>query len=118
MQLDPAESAKAMKYSVGSLGAGFIGLDFAGDLRRIERHALPKGQTDYWDFATRWTSVTEFSLSCRQSHHYDRRSFGGFNRSSQHAITGVGDDKNRKAAVESFNAGGAVLAGSTAGRAT
>lgn len=54
MQLHPSDSANAMKYSVASLGAGFIGLDFAddsGDLRRVERQNLPKGQTDYWDFA-------------------------------------------------------------------
>src|SRR5688572_23109023 len=56
MQLHPADSASAMKHAVESVGAGFIGLDFAddpGDLRSVARDDLPAGQTDYWDFAHR-----------------------------------------------------------------
>jgi hypothetical protein len=58
IQLHPSDSAKAMKYAVESVAAGFIGLDFAGDpgdLRRIERRELPANATDYWDFAHEMT---------------------------------------------------------------
>lgn len=56
MQLHPSDPANAMRYAVESIAAGFIGLDFAGDvgdLRRASRDLLPAGQTDYWDFAHR-----------------------------------------------------------------
>jgi hypothetical protein len=54
MQLHPSDPSVAMHYAVQSIGAGFIGLDFAGDigdLRTVQRTGLPAGQTDYWDFA-------------------------------------------------------------------
>ena len=54
MQLHPAEPGEAMKHSVESLSAGFIGLDFAtdvGDLRVTTQAKLPEKQKDYWAFA-------------------------------------------------------------------
>ncbi|WP_331876195.1 hypothetical protein [Longimicrobium sp.] len=56
MQMHPSDPANAMRYAVESIAAGFIGLDFAGDvgdLRRVQRESLPPGQTDYHDFANR-----------------------------------------------------------------
>ena len=56
MQLHPADPARAMRYAVESIAAGFIGLDFAaevGDLHGARREDLPANQTDYWDFAHR-----------------------------------------------------------------
>ena len=54
MQLHPDEPGEALKYSVDSLAAGFIGLDFAaeiGDLTQTTQSALPASQRDYWAFA-------------------------------------------------------------------
>lgn len=54
MQLHPSDPSGALKHSVQSLAAGFIGLDFAddvGDLRRITQAALPKNAKDYWAFS-------------------------------------------------------------------
>ena len=45
-----------MRYTVESVAAGFIGLDFKtqpGDLRRVKRESLAPGERDYWDFANR-----------------------------------------------------------------
>ncbi len=54
MQLHPARPGEAIRYTVGSLAAGFIGLDFGidvGDLKLQSKDSLPEGQKDYWDFA-------------------------------------------------------------------
>jgi hypothetical protein len=56
MQLHPSDAALALRHSVQSIAAGFIGLDFAvdpGDLTKAQASSLPPGQTDYWDFAHR-----------------------------------------------------------------
>ena len=54
MQLHPADSEHAIKYSIESLAAGYIGLDFnrnVGDLTKIPQEKLPLTQRDYWAFA-------------------------------------------------------------------
>jgi hypothetical protein len=54
MQLHPSDPSGALKHTVQSLAAGFIGLDFAedvGDLRRTTKAALPKNAEDYWAFS-------------------------------------------------------------------
>jgi hypothetical protein len=54
MQLHPADPREALKHSVESLAAGYIGLDFAtdvGDLMATTQAALPANQKDYWAFA-------------------------------------------------------------------
>jgi len=54
MQLHPSESEHAAFYTVQSVAAGFIGLDFVrdvGDLFQVSRQALPEHQRDYWAFA-------------------------------------------------------------------
>jgi hypothetical protein len=54
MQLHPASREDAVAYTIGSLAAGYIGLDFAtevGDLLETEQVALPPNQRDYWAFA-------------------------------------------------------------------
>ncbi len=54
MQLHPHESNGAMKHSVESLAAGFVGLDFShdvGDLRVTPKTKLPAKHKDYWAFA-------------------------------------------------------------------
>jgi hypothetical protein len=54
MQLHPAESGQAVRHTIESLAAGYIGLDFSrdlGDLSQLERDDLPEKQRDYWDFA-------------------------------------------------------------------
>ena len=54
MQLHPADSEHAIKHTVESLAAGYIGLDFLrniGDLMKIPREKLPVSQRDYWAFA-------------------------------------------------------------------
>ena len=58
MQLHPNEPGDALKHSVESLVAGYIGLDFAtdvGDLTRIPQSSLPQHQKDYWAFAHEMT---------------------------------------------------------------
>jgi len=58
MQLHPDDSPEALRHSVESLGAGYIGLDFAtdaGDLMRIEQSALPVNERQYWSFAHKMT---------------------------------------------------------------
>jgi hypothetical protein len=54
MQLHPADSKNAILHTIESLSYGYIGLDFdedPGDLTQLKKIDLPKGQTDYWDFA-------------------------------------------------------------------
>ena len=54
MQLHPNDAQRAIKHTVESLSAGFIGLDFdgePGDLAEAERESLPEKQRDYWAFA-------------------------------------------------------------------
>lgn len=54
MQLHPNDAANAVRHSVESLSAGFIGLDFredVGDLMTLRQNELPTNQEDYWAFA-------------------------------------------------------------------
>ncbi len=54
MQLHPSESSEAIKHTVESLSAGYVGLDFAGDvpdLMTVNKLALPENQRNYWAFA-------------------------------------------------------------------
>jgi hypothetical protein len=56
MQLHPNEPGEALKHTVESLAAGFIGLDFSRrygvrDLRETTQETLPTHQRDYWAFA-------------------------------------------------------------------
>lgn len=54
MQLHPSESEGAIRHTVESLSAGYIGLDFATDvpdLLTIPANALPENQRHYWAFA-------------------------------------------------------------------
>ena len=56
MQLHPSDSSRALMYSVKSLCAGYIGLDFdddcdIGDLMETLQEDLPDGQRDCWGFA-------------------------------------------------------------------
>jgi len=59
MQLHPAAPGEALWYTVQSLAAGYIGLDFdtnepdVGDLLspQARQDSLPEKQRDYWAFA-------------------------------------------------------------------
>jgi hypothetical protein len=54
MQLHPSESDGAIKHTVESLSAGYVGLDFAEDvpdLLTVPQSALPDSQRNYWAFA-------------------------------------------------------------------
>lgn len=54
MQLHPSESEGAIKHTVESLSAGYIGLDFAvdvPDLMTVAQSQLPESQRNYWAFA-------------------------------------------------------------------
>lgn len=54
MQLHPSESEGAIRHTVESLSAGYIGLDFATDvpdLLTVPQTALPDNQRHYWAFA-------------------------------------------------------------------
>lgn len=54
MQLHPSESEGAIRHTVESLVAGYIGLDFATDvpdMLTITQDALPANQRNYWGFA-------------------------------------------------------------------
>ena len=56
MQQHPSQPANAVKHTITSLAAGYIGLDFGtdvGDLHHRQKEELPQGQQDYWDFAHR-----------------------------------------------------------------
>jgi len=54
MQLHPAAPGGAIKHTVESLSAGYIGLDFAEDtpdLKTVTQAQLPESQKNYWAFA-------------------------------------------------------------------
>ena len=54
MQLHPSSSKDAVRHTIESLAAGYIGLDFAvdiGDLLKTSQTSLPINQKDYWAFA-------------------------------------------------------------------
>jgi hypothetical protein len=54
MQLHPSSPGDAVAHTINSLAAGYVGLDFAGevgDLLTIEKSSLPQNQKDYWAFA-------------------------------------------------------------------
>jgi hypothetical protein len=54
MQLHPDEKGYAVRHSVESLAAGFIGLDFAadvGNLLTIDKSSIAPKQRPYWAFA-------------------------------------------------------------------
>jgi hypothetical protein len=54
MQLHPDSPGGAVKHTVESLSAGYIGLDFAADvadMKSIAQESLPEGQRNYWAFA-------------------------------------------------------------------
>jgi hypothetical protein len=54
MQLHPAEPEEAIRHTVKSLSAGYIGLDFSTDipdLLTVPQNQLPENQRHYWAFA-------------------------------------------------------------------
>jgi hypothetical protein len=54
MQLHPSESEGAIKHTVESLSAGYVGLDFTvdvPDLLTVGQESLPENQRNYWAFA-------------------------------------------------------------------
>ena len=54
MQLHPHESESAIRHTVESLSAGYIGLDFATDvpdLLTVTQNELPEDSRNYWLFA-------------------------------------------------------------------
>lgn len=54
MQLHPSEPGGAVRHTVDSLSAGYVGLDFAADvsdLLTVPQNALPENQRNYWCFA-------------------------------------------------------------------
>lgn len=54
MQLHPSAPGGAIKHTVESLSAGYIGLDFSEntpDLTTITKSQLPEKQKNYWGFA-------------------------------------------------------------------
>jgi hypothetical protein len=54
MQVHPNEAEGAIHHTVGCLAAGYIGLDFSGDvpdLLTVPQESLPPNQRIYWSFA-------------------------------------------------------------------
>lgn len=54
MQVLPGDSYNAIKHTVESISAGYIGLDFVTDvpdLKTIQQDTLPESQRNYWAFA-------------------------------------------------------------------
>lgn len=54
MQVHPGDSVNAIKHTVESISAGYIGLDFITDipdLTTISQETLPENQKIYWAFA-------------------------------------------------------------------
>ena len=87
MQLHPSQSHLAAHYTIQSVAAGFIGLDFppeqnVGDLMEIGRRALPPKCQDYWAFAH---SMAKGDLVLIVCHHFPfalvtvDRKFGDYN---------------------------------------
>jgi hypothetical protein len=59
MQLHPSESEGAIRHTVESLSAGYIGLDFTtavADLLTIPQAMLPDDQRHYWAFSHEFVS--------------------------------------------------------------
>src|SRR5260221_8061631 len=70
MQVHPAMPEDAVKHTIESLVAGYIGLDFAsevGDLVQTEQRLLPPNQRDYWAFAH---EMREGDLVLIIAHHF------------------------------------------------
>jgi hypothetical protein len=70
MQLHPASRTNAIEYTIKSLAAGYIGLDFEpmiGDLFDTEQATLPVGQRDCWAFAH---EMQEGDLVLIVAHHF------------------------------------------------
>jgi hypothetical protein len=70
MQLHPDESGEAVRHTVDSLSAGYIGLDFAADvsdLTVISREDIPENQRNYWGFAHEMTEGDRVLLF---THHF------------------------------------------------
>jgi hypothetical protein len=70
MQLHPASPGDAVAHAISSLAAGYVGLDFAGevgDLLTIEKSSLPQNQKDYWAFAH---EMQEDDLVLVVAHHF------------------------------------------------
>ncbi len=54
MQLHPSDAEGAIRHTVESLSAGYIGLDFSinvPDLLTTTQESLPENQRNYWAFA-------------------------------------------------------------------
>ena len=54
MQVHPGDSENAIKHTVESISADYIGLDFVTDvpdLLTVSQEALPENQRNYWAFA-------------------------------------------------------------------
>lgn len=54
MQIHPGDPEQAVRHTVESLAAGYIGLDFSkdvSDLMTIDQSDLPERQRNYWSFA-------------------------------------------------------------------
>jgi hypothetical protein len=70
MQIHPASPQEAVKHTIESLAAGYIGLDFAGevgDLHTIQQSSLPANQRHYWGFAH---EMKEGDLVLILAHHF------------------------------------------------
>jgi hypothetical protein len=70
MQIHPASPHEAVKHTIESLAAGYIGLDFAqdvGDLHTVEQSSLPANQRNYWGFAH---EMIEGDLVLILAHHF------------------------------------------------
>lgn len=70
MQLHPNEAKGAIKHTVESLSAGYIGIDFATevpDLLTTTRDTLPSNQRNYWGFAH---EMQEDDYVLLFAHHY------------------------------------------------
>lgn len=82
MQLHPSESEGAVRHTVESLAAGYIGLDFAEDvpdLLTVSQEVLPLNQRNYWVFAHEMEVGDHVLLF---AHHYPfalARIAGGYN---------------------------------------
>ena len=70
MQMHPSEPGGAVKHTVESLSAGYVGLDFAEDtpdLRTILKSDLPEKQKNYWAFSAEMEIGDRILLF---AHHY------------------------------------------------